>query len=248
MGIFSGFFGSKGQGAGADLSVLGTDVHSHFIPGIDDGARTVEDSLNLLRAMHEFGYRKVITTPHVMSDHFRNTREGILSGRDALRDALSKEDLGIEVEAAAEYYLDFDLERKLKEEELLTFGKKYLLFELSFMNPPDNLYHFIFEAQMKGYKPVLAHPERYPFWIRKFEEYGKLAEKGVLLQLNINSVTGYYSPAVKVLAEKLIKAGLISFLGSDCHHAGHIQLMQRAVKEKALAQLIGSGRLLNHTL
>lgn len=245
---FFNLFRGKSEVPAVDLSILGTDIHSHFIPGIDDGARTMEDSLNLLRAMHEFGYRKVITTPHVMSDHFRNTREGILSGLDSLRNALSKEDLGIEVEAAAEYYLDFDLERKLKEEELLTFGKKYLLFELSFMNPPDNLYHFIFEAQMKGYKPVLAHPERYPFWIQKFEEYEKLTDKGVLLQLNINSVTGYYSPAVKVLAEKLIKGGMISFLGSDCHHAGHIQLMQRAVKEKALAQLMASGKLLNPTL
>ncbi|MCC7303629.1 MAG: capsular biosynthesis protein [Bacteroidia bacterium] len=248
MSFLGTLFGGKSKRPPVDLSVLGTDLHSHFIPGLDDGAQTIEDALALLQAMSAFGYRKVITTPHVMSDHFRNDSGKILGGLDKLRAAASEAGIPLVIEAAAEYYLDYELEKKLGNEKLLTLGKNYLLFELSFMQPPDNLYHFIFEAQMAGYKPVLAHPERYPFWITKFGEYEKLCEKGALLQMNINSLTGYYSPAVKVLGEKLIRAGLISFLGSDCHHMGHIHLMQKAVQEPMLHDLMASGKLLNQTL
>ena len=113
MSVFGRIFGKKERLLpAADLSVLGTDVHSHFIPGIDDGAKTLEESLSLLEAMQEFGYKKVITTPHVMSDYYRNTPEIILRGLDTVREAAMKKGLSIEIDAAAEYYLDFDLEEK----------------------------------------------------------------------------------------------------------------------------------------
>lgn len=231
-----------------DLSVLGTDVHSHFIPGIDDGAKTMEDSVQMLRAMHELGYRKVITTPHVMSDFYRNTSEIIFSGLEDVRAALKREGIPLEVDAAAEYYLDFDFERKLKEEALLTFGKKYLLFEVSYMNPPDNLERMVFEMQTRGYKPVLAHPERYNYWHGNFEKYEQIKDRGVLLQLNVNSLTGYYSPSTKKISEMLIDKGMIDLLGTDCHHIGHLELLKKCRYEKHLHKLIASGKLLNSTL
>ncbi len=249
MGIFSSLFRKSNPGDPVDLSVLGCDMHSHFIPGIDDGAKTMRDSLELLRGMEELGYRKVITTPHIMGDFFRNTPVIINSGLDQVRSAARAEGLQIEIEAAAEYYFDFDLEAKLRKEPLLTFGNNYLLFEVSYMNAPDNLDQFIFQLQTSGYKPVLAHPERYPFWFTKnLEHYEKLKDKGVLFQLNINSLTGHYSPATKKVAEQMIAKGWYEFLGSDCHHPGHLELMEKARSEKSLQTLIASGKLLNSTL
>ena len=223
-------------------------MHSHFIPGIDDGAKTVEESVEMIGEMHKFGYRKVITTPHTMSDFYKNSSETILSGLEEVKAKLVEKNIDIKMEAASEYYLDFDFERKLNEEKLLTFGDKYLLFEISYMNPPDNLFHIIFKMQTMGYQPILAHPERYNFWHAEFNRYEDFIDKGVFLQMNINSLSGYYSLATKKVAEQLIDRRMISFLGTDCHHVGHLKLMKETVYEPYLKKLIESGKLLNHTL
>jgi protein-tyrosine phosphatase len=249
MGIFSNLFGKKETAQPFDFGLLGADMHSHFIPGIDDGAQNMSESLRLLRSMENFGFRKAITTPHIMSDFFRNTPEIILSGLEKLREAAKAEGLKIEIEAAAEYYFDFDLEGKLDRERLLTFGDNYFLFEVSYMNPPDNLDTFIFKLQTSGYKPVLAHPERYPFWFsKKLEEFEKLKDKGILFQLNLNSLTGHYSGATKKVAEQMIDLGWYEFTGTDCHHTGHVDLLKQAAKSPALHKLYASGKLLNGTL
>src|SRR5690606_19324374 len=134
MGIFSGLFGKKDRDlAPIDLAVLGTDVHSHFIPGIDDGSPHLEASIEMLTAMAELGYRKVITTPHSMADGYRNTPEIILGGLEKLRAGARSAGIDIEIEAAAEYYLDHELEQRVVKKEVLTFGKDLLLFELPFI-------------------------------------------------------------------------------------------------------------------
>jgi len=250
MSFLSKIFGKSSRtSVAADLSVLKCDVHSHFIPGIDDGAQTMEDSVALIREFYNLGYKKVITTPHILSDGYKNTPEIILGGLEKVRVALKNENIPIQIEAAAEYYIDYDFDRKLENEKLLTFGNKYLLFEVSYLNPPDNLDTIIFKLLTNGYKPVLAHPEQYNFWHNKFEKYEQLKEKGVLLQLNINSLTGYYSPMTKKVAEQLIEKNMIDLLGSDCHRMDHVNLIKEgAVYEKALHKLIESGRLLNNTL
>jgi len=231
-----------------ELSVLHTDMHSHFIPGIDDGAKDMADSIALIKGMKELGYKKVITTPHIMSDAYRNTPEIINSGLDKVRQALKEAEIDIEIEAAAEYYFDFEFEKKIKEANVLTFGAKYLLWEIPFINPPDNMNQLIFEMTTRGYRPVLAHVERYGFWQRNFEKYEELADRGVLLQMNINSVTGHYSIPTKKAAQWLIEKNMISFVGSDCHHLGHIELIKAAVKDKHFQKLLASDRLLNKTL
>jgi tyrosine-protein phosphatase YwqE len=245
MGLF-GF----GKVAAADLSVLKTDIHSHFIPGIDDGAKDMGNSLELLRGMQEFGYQKVITTPHIMGDSYRNTPQIILSGLEKVREAIAKEGLNIKIEAAAEYYLDYSFEEKLKNKDILHFGgdKKYLLWEMAFVNPPDNMNQFVFDMLLQGYKPVLAHVERYGFWQRDYEKYEELVDRGILLQMNINSLTGHYSEATKKVAHWLIDKDMINFVGSDCHHVGHQELMRKALKEKYMHKLLASSKLLNATL
>jgi protein-tyrosine phosphatase len=231
-----------------NISQLNCDIHSHFIPGIDDGAKTMQDSVQMLSEMYQLGYKKVITTPHIMSDYFKNTPEIILNGLEKVRSELKTLNIPLEIEAAAEYYLDFDFERKLTEEKILTFGDNYVLFEISYLNPPDNLFPIVFKMQTLGYKPVLAHPERYNYFHTDFSVYESFIEKGILLQLNINSLTGYYSDSTKKIAEQLIDKNMISFLGTDCHHEGHIGLIKKVVYEKSLLKLMESGTLLNHTL
>lgn len=229
----------------ADISAVRCDIHSHFIPGIDDGAQTMEDSLLLIDELHKMGYKKIITTPHVMSDSFRNTPQIILDGLEKVRSALKEAHIPVEIEAAAEYYVDYEFEKKIDTEQLLTFGDNYLLFEVSYVNPPDNLNSIIFKLQTAGYKPVLAHPERYNFWHGNFSKYEELRDKKVLFQLNINSLTGYYSFSTKKIAERMIATNMIDFLGTDCHHIGHIGLLKKSLKNTFLKQLTGSNRLIN---
>jgi len=249
MGILGRLFGSKEKAMPpADLSVLRCDVHSHFIPGIDDGAQTLEQSMELLTAMRELGYRKVITTPHNMADGYRNTPEIILGGLEKLRREVARTGLDIEVDAAAEYYLDHELEKKVLERTVLTFGNNLLLFELPFISEPAVLLSVVFQMQTQGYRPVLAHPERYAFWHNDYAKYERLKERGVLFQLNLVALSGAYGPKAKEIAERLIDDGHYELLGSDCHNVNHVQAIHNTLTRPYLHKLIGSGKLLNRTL
>jgi protein-tyrosine phosphatase len=221
-----------------DLSTLHADMHSHLIPGIDDGAKTIEDSLELIRFLHSKGYQKLITTPHVMSDYFRNTPEIILSGLDTVRAAVKEAGIPVTIEAAAEYYIDDGFSRKMEEEKLLTFGDNFLLMEVSYINPPDSVSEVFFRSQVLGYRPILAHPERYPFWYRDLEQYRRFYEMGVILQLNLNSLSGYYGPDAKRIAEKLIDMEIIGALGSDMHHTRHAQALEFTTHERYLQKVL----------
>ena len=198
--------------------------------------------------MIQLGYRKVITTPHVMMDFYKNTSDGIIKGLDNIREKVLKQGLTIDIEAAAEYYCDDFFMEMIKKKDLLTFGDNYVLFELPFTSEPRMMKDCIFDMQMAGYKPVLAHPERYSFWYHDFEKYIDLIDRGVKLQLNINSLSGQYPPDTKKMAEKLVAKGMISFLGSDCHNMNHIAMTHEAIKEEAIHQVLASGNLLNNTL
>ncbi len=236
--IFKKFSSAAVEEESTDFSTLKADMHSHLIPGIDDGAKTLEESLELIRILHGLGYTRLITTPHIMSDYFRNTPEVIMEGLDNLRKAVAEHNIPVEISAAAEYYLDDGFIRKLEEEKLLTFGDNYLLVEVSYINPPDNVYEVLFRAQVLGYKPVLAHPERYPYWYRDLDHYRRLYEMGVTLQLNLNSLAGYYGPDAKKIAERLIDLGIIGALGTDMHHTRHAQALQQVTKEKYLRKIL----------
>lgn len=241
--MFKSWFRKKGHAPGeADpaqvLSSLNTDMHSHLIPGIDDGAKTIDDSLELIRFLKDSGYSKLITTPHIMSDYFRNTPETILGGLEIVRNALKENAIEMEISAAAEYYVDDGFVRKLEEEKLLTFGDNYLLMEVSYINPPDNIREVFFRTQVLGYRPILAHPERYPFWYRDLTEYQRFHDMGVLLQLNLNSIGGYYGPDAKRIAEKLIDLQIVDALGTDMHHMKHAASLRRTVSERYLRKAL----------
>ena len=234
--LFSKF--SKGDSAPVDFSEVKTDMHSHLIPGIDDGAKTIEDSITLIKRLYDLGYRKAITTPHIMSDFYKNTPEIILGGLEKVRTAIANEGLNFQLEAAAEYYLDDGFMQKLENEKLLTFGNNYLLFEISYINCPDNLKEIIFQMQVHGYRPIMAHPERYPFWFNKFEEYRAFRDQGVLLQINANSLSGYYGYEAKKTAEKLIDHEQVDLIGTDMHNLTHAEALKRTTKEKSFRKLL----------
>jgi len=225
----------------------GVDMHSHLIPGIDDGAKTIEDSLMLVRNLHQLGFSKFYTTPHIMSDYFRNTPEIINNGLAELREAVKAEGIPVEINAAAEYYIDDGFLKKLENEKLLTIGENYLLFEVSYINCPDNIDEIIFRMQVLGYKPIMAHPERYPFWYKTFEKYQALHDQGVLLQVNINSLSGYYGIDAKKIADKMVENNLVDLIGTDCHHMKHIEGLKRGLADPFLKKLANAD-LLNSKL
>ncbi|UOR05282.1 capsular biosynthesis protein [Hymenobacter aerilatus] len=238
--------------APASLQELVVDMHSHLLPGIDDGAATVEHSVELLREMQELGYRKLIMTPHVMGDFFRNTPATIRAALAQLQTAASAAGIeDIELECAAEYYLDEWFGRKLEAgEELLTFGgdRHYLLFETSYINEPFNLAETVFNLRAAGYQPVLAHPERYTYLYGRFEELERIRESGVLLQVNLNSLAGYYSSGAQRVAEKLIDAGLVDMLGTDAHNVKHTGTLRNKVLTASYLRKALELPLLNKTL
>ena len=231
-----------------DLSILGTDVHSHLIPGIDDGSKSMQETLIMLKGFMDLGFKKVITTPHVMSDFYKNNPEIILGGLENVRAAIKKEGIDIKVEAAAEYYLDFHFEELIQKKELLTFGENYVLFELSFMHEPTRIKEAIFDLQTAGYIPILAHVERYPYYINQWDVLEDFKNRGCLFQLNINSLSGAYGPQVKKMAEDIIEKEWIDLLGSDCHHMGHIESIDALRRNKHLHQIINQKKLINFKL
>ena len=229
-----------------DFSVLKTDIHSHFIPGIDDGSPDMETTISLIKEMQGLGFKKVITTPHVMSDFYKNSSDIILKGLTDIRSELKVQNINMEIEAAAEYYIDYDFDQKIGKEKFLTFGDNYILVELSFMEAPENLFDIIFKLQLEGYNVVLAHPERYAFFT--MDDYEELVNRGVLLQINWLSIIGYYSPQIEQKTKDLIAADMVSFIGSDCHNMNHAELYKKCQTKKAWHDLNNSSKLLNNTL
>ncbi len=227
------------------------DMHSHLLPAIDDGCKSFDESITLIKELIDLGYKKLICTPHIMGDFYRNTPEIILEKLDQLTDIVQQLGLEIELGAAAEYYLDESfIERINKAEQLLCFGKeKYLLFETSYMNASPHIENVIFMLQSLGYTPVLAHPERYVYLFDNYaQQLQELHKKGVLFQVNINSLSGYYSRPSKKIAEYLIDKELVSFLGTDMHGKRHFQSLLKSREtnhyKKALSQQLLNNKLL----
>ena len=230
-----------------DVPSLKVDVHSHLIPGIDDGSRTMEESLSLLQGMKDLGYDKIITTPHIMKDSYCNTPEIIRNGLVELRVAAKEKGIDIIIEAAAEYYLDDGFLDHLERGDMMTLEGKYILFETSYFAKPLQLEEMIFEISAAGYIPVMAHPERYRYIKDPEREYSRFKELGVLLQVNLNSLGGHYGKTAKRLAEFLSRSGMISFLGSDVHGKKQVDFLSDMLKSEAYGKIYLNNTILNNT-
>lgn len=205
------------------------DIHSHALPGIDDGAKNNEDSLFILREMKKLGFKKAITTPHTIKNVWDNSKIGIENTYTKLKVDLPRETEDLKLRVASEYFMDENFLEQFKSESLLTLKDNYVLVEMSYLNPPMQLFEILFELQLKGYQPVLAHPERYNFYHNHFSIYDALKKAGCLFQMNLLSSVGYYGKDVALAVDKLLEKGLIDFVGSDIHHENHIKSFENKI-------------------
>ncbi len=232
-----------------DYSLLSTDMHSHLLPDIDDGSPTIEMSLELIRGMIALGYKKLITTPHIMWDMYKNKREAILQKLEELRMAVKAGGLTIEIHAAAEYFLDDYVAGLVKNNEpLLTISGNMVLVEFSMAHASMSLKDILFEMQMQGYQPVIAHPERYIYLEYSKDFYEELKDIGCLFQLNILSLSNYYGKSSQELAQYLIKKEYYDLVGTDLHHTRHLEALNNPILAAPLKRLIDSGKIRNKEL
>lgn len=209
------------------------DIHSHLLPGIDDGAKDLEDSISLIKTMRSYGIKNFITTPHVLGDVYPNSSETIQSKLTEVQQELKSQGIDdVEISAAAEYMLDEQFTELLKQDDILTLKDNFILVEMSYFSAPLNVFELLFEIQLKGYKPILAHPERYNFYHNDFESYYKLKKAGCLFQLNFLSLTEQYGKNVQKISQKLLKLGMYDFVGTDTHHSRHLKLLSVLATEK----------------
>jgi len=203
-----------------------TDMHSHILPGIDDGSPDVETSIKLIEGLMSVGVKNSIATPHIIGDLYRNNSSTINNSLNLLKSELLKRQIDFSVSAAAEYMMDsYFLELINSGEKLLTLKDDILLTEFSYASMPDDPGKFSFAIQMGGYKPILAHPERYPYYYGNHKMYNRLAELGFMLQLNLLSLTGYYGKEAIKASEYMLNNGLVSYVGTDLHHEKHLSML-----------------------
>ncbi|TCK84866.1 tyrosine-protein phosphatase [Albibacterium bauzanense] len=220
--------------------ILQVDMHSHILPGIDDGAADVETSLRLIDGLIAMGYKKLIATPHIISDIHPNTPETIEAAKQLLQTELDKKGYTIPVSYAAEYMLDENFLPLLKAGDLLTFGNKIILVETMFLDLPPNLEEILFQLQTHGYQPLLAHPERYHYVDRNLTRLSLFRDRNCMFQCNALSFTGYYGKREQEIAYRLLDAGLIDFIGSDIHHDRHLEHLQHFTVSSKIARQLES--------
>jgi len=222
-----------------------TDIHSHILPGIDDGSPDIATSLLLIEGLYNAGIRKTVATPHIIGDLYRNTPETINNALEKVIEGCRKKGIPIEITAAAEYMLDDHfMELLQKDEPLLTLHKNVLLTEISYSTTPENLEEIVAAINEKGYKPILAHPERYHFFQQKFDEYFYLNEIGFVLQVNLLSLAGYYGGKATKAAKFILENNLADLVGTDLHHHKHLAAINRPENRQVFHQYLG-GKLLN---
>lgn len=224
--MFFGLFG-KNKITEPQKLCFSTDIHCHILPGIDDGAKDTAISISLLEAMQQWGVSKIIATPHVTEETFENTPQTIAEAYGKLKSAMADADIQIPVSYSAEYRMDGKFNDILKNNGYLLMPGNHLLIENSFVQPSFDLKNIIFELQLKDVKPILAHPERYSYYQRKRQVYTELIEAGCEFQINLLSLSGYYGNAEKETALWLIDRGYVSFIGTDLHHFGHVESINR---------------------
>ncbi|HHH55432.1 MAG TPA: capsular biosynthesis protein [Bacteroidetes bacterium] len=223
------------------------DIHSHLLPRIDDGVQSLKESLELIKKFKLLGYKKLITTPHIISDYYQNDKEIITKKLNIVQNALKEENIDIQLEAGAEYYVDMKFLELIEEEKLVTFMSHYVLFETSYTEKPIILELVIEALLKKGYIPVLAHPERYRYLHNDIELYKMLKARGVLFQLNAKSLY-HKSKSTHKIAIQLISSGLIDFIGSDAHRMRDVNRLESFLKSKTCRKMIKLNHIQNNLI
>ncbi len=226
-------FSRKQSIVDSSLLVGAVDNHSHILYGVDDGVKAPSESLAILKWLEGKGLKELWLTPHIMED-VPNTTEGLKSRFAELLDIYHG---NIKLHLAAEYMMDNLYEERLSAGDLLFHGEDRVLVETSTMAPPLDLWGVLGRTMSNGYRPLLAHPERYMYM--SLDDYSKLIDMGVQLQLNLPSIVGFYGPQVRKRAEWLLNKGMYTMAGSDCHRfkVVHHQYRSPELKKGTVAKL-----------
>jgi tyrosine-protein phosphatase YwqE len=197
------------------------DSHNHLLPGIDDGSKTIEETALLIAGMKQLNINSAIATPHTFKGKWDNTTETIKNAFEIIGE--DDENKSFLKGYASEYMLDASLMERVRNEPLLCIHENYILLEFNLFNKPINLYDMLFEIKVRGYKIIIAHPERYLYFHDSLKKHEKLKEYGVYFQLNLLTLVGHYGKDIKKIAEQLLEKELYDFTGTDIHNEGHIQ-------------------------
>jgi protein-tyrosine phosphatase len=243
-----GIFKSKPQQPLNGYFPLYTDIHSHILPGVDDGSPDIATSLSLVEGLMKLGVKSSVATPHIIGDIYRNDRATITAALEKLRAALAENNIDFKVNAAAEYMLDaYFLELLHDKVPLLTLKDNLVLTEFSYLEKPYNAEQMVFSLITEGYRPVLAHPERYSYFHNDHKQYDHLKDLGFLLQVNLLSLTGYYGKPAAKAAAYILKNGLASFTGTDLHHERHMQALHHPPNLELFRGAFG-GKMVNEEM
>ena len=242
------FFKKKNAGFSPDYFPFVTDIHSHILPGIDDGSPDVDTSIKLIKGLVQLGVQQSIATPHIIGDMYRNDAASIQHALSILRNELKTRQIDFQINAAAEYMLDgFFLDLLSSKIPLLTLKDNLVLTEFSYADKPYNIEQIVFSIITEGYQPILAHPERYAYFHNDLKQYKILSDMGFLLQVNLLSLTGYYGKQVTKAAYYIVQNNLIAFTGSDLHHARHLEALADSKNKMQIAKIL-DGKMYNQEL
>lgn len=203
-----------------------TDIHCHVLPGVDDGAQDVNESLAIISDLADMGIKRIIASPHITQVTFENTADTLNGAQAELDSALADAGIAVPVTHSAENRIDDLLIDNIKNNTLITLPDNYIIIENAFIQEPMQLDDVVFDLQVRGYRPILAHPERYSYYHNHTGRYRNLQEKGLLFQVNMLSLAGAYGRSQKKMAEWLIEKGYVDFLGTDVHNTKHTALLR----------------------
>ncbi len=209
------------------------DIHTHILHGIDDGSESLEISLEQLKIMQNSGVDTVIFTPHYIRNSYHNTKEVIREKFDELKSAAEKEGINLNLYTAAEVYLEKDIIQDIEKEDFTINNSRYVLVETSLSEFPSDLYQILYDLVVKGYKPILAHPERYSNVANDFEIAQDIINRNIYLQINAGSILGNYGKHVQKAAWHLLEYGYAHFLASDNHCKTQEYILPKAMEEIA---------------
>lgn len=215
------------------------DLHSHILPGLDDGVKTIDESVAIVKKMLALGVKKFSFTPHISFPSPMNNPEIIRERLDLLKDRMAKEGIYLDADAGAEYKVGEYMLELIEQNSIASFREGMVLVEHSFVSPSPSFEEVIFRLQEKGYFPVLAHPERYPFYAgRILERARELKGRGCKMQVNLLSFTGFYGKEAQRGAQTLADAGVIDFLSGDIHSLRQMEHLEKFMRSKSSTPLL----------
>lgn len=227
-----------------------TDIHSHVCPGIDDGSPSPQMSVQLVRGMAELGFDKMVVTPHVTDETFPNTPVIIRESFSELVSACKNAGLDMQFRCSAEYRIDEILYEMVEQNTISPIPGGWLLVENSWFQEPFGLDAFLFDLRVaNNLKPIMAHPERFPYYQRHYDRLEQLHDNQIALQVNLLSLAGHYGKAAKQTAEWLLSHNMISFIGSDLHRISHLDTIRDYLRSRAYNRLEAhASEILNDTI